>query len=144
MASFTIVLFSLIPSLLYVFTIYQLSVIKGNIDSGGIIGSYIGLLFLNAAFTAIGVFCSSITSNQVIAFLFALFLNFILFSGFETLSQIPSFSNGLDYIVSQLGMQFHYNSISRGALDTRDIVYFLSIVILFILGTKLSIEKRKW
>ncbi len=143
-ASFAIVLFSLIPSLLYVITISQLSVIKGNIDSGGIIGSYIGLLFLNAAFTAIGVFCSSITSNQVIAFLFALFLNFILFSGFETLSQIPSFNNGIDYIISQFGMQFHYNSISRGALDSRDIIYFISIVIIFILATKLSIEKRKW
>lgn len=144
LASFSLVLISLIPSVLYIFTISQLSVIKGNIDSGGIIGSYIGLLFLNAAFTAVGLFCSSLTTNQVIAFLIAVFVNFILFTGFESLSQISAFNNGLDYIISQIGMQFHYNSISRGALDSRDIIYFLSIVILFILATKLSIEKRKW
>lgn len=143
-ASFTLVFISLIPTLLYVFTISTLSTTKGNIDTGGIIGSYIGLSFLNAAFTAIGLFCSSITNNQVIAFLFSIFLNFVLFSGFETLSKIPFLSNGLDYLVSQIGMQFHYSSISRGALDSRDIVYFISIVALFILATRISLEKRKW
>ena len=82
-ASFTLVLISLIPTLFYVFTISSLSIPAGNIDSGGIIGSYIGLSFLNAAFTAIGLFCSSVTNNQVIAFLFSIFLNFVISSGFE-------------------------------------------------------------
>lgn len=143
-ASFTLVIISLLPTLLYVFTISRLSINQGNIDTGGIIGSYIGLSFLNAAFTAVGLFCSSITSNQVIAFLFSIFVNFLLFSGFETLSKIPVLGNGIDYIVSQIGMQFHYNSISRGALDSRDIVYFVSIIALFILATRISLEKRKW
>lgn len=144
LASFTLVLFSLLPTLLYIYTISRLSVIPGNIDTGGIMGSYIGLSFLNAAFTAIGIFCSAVTSNQVIAFLFAIFLNFIVFSGFESLSKIPVFSNGADYIISQLGMQFHYNSISRGLIDSRDIVYFLSLIALFILATKITLERRKW
>lgn len=143
-ASFTLVIVSMLPTLLYVFTISKLSIIPGNIDTGGIIGSYIGLSFLNGAFTAVGLFCSSVTTNQVIAFLFSVVLNFILFSGFETISKIPVLSNGIDYVVSQVGMQFHYDSISRGALDSRDIVYFVSIIALFILATKISLEKRKW
>ncbi len=143
-ASFVLVLFSILPTLLYVYTISHLSIIQGNLDSGGILGSYIGLLFLSAAFTAIGIFCSSVTSNQVIAFLIAIFTNFILYAGFETMSKMPFLGNGIDYIVSQIGMQFHYNSISRGLLDSRDIVYFLSIVAIFILATRLSLQKRKW
>ena len=143
-ASFVLVLFSILPTLLYVYTISHLSIIQGNLDSGGILGSYIGLLFLSAAFTAIGIFCSSVTSNQVIAFLIAIFTNFILYAGFETMSKMPFLGNGIDYIVSQIGMQFHYNSIRRGLLDSRDIVYFLSIVAIFILATRLSLQKRKW
>ncbi len=143
-ASFTLVLVSLFPTLLYVFTISKLAIPQGNIDTGGIIGSYIGLSFLNGAFTAIGLFCSSVTNNQVIAFLFSVFLNFVIFSGFQTLSKIPFLTNGIDYIVSQIGMQFHYDSISRGALDSRDIVYFISLIAIFILATKISLQKRKW
>lgn len=143
-ASFTLVIISLLPTLFYVLTISRLAIPQGNIDTGGIIGSYIGLTFLNGAFTAIGLFCSSVTSNQVIAFLFAIFFNFIVFSGFEAISKIPVLSNGPDYIISQIGMQFHYNSISRGALDSRDLVYFISMVALFILATKISLQKRKW
>lgn len=142
LASFALVVFAIIPTLLYVITIYTLS--KGNIDTGGIIGSYIGLLFLCAAFTAVGLFCSSLTSNQVIAFIIGVFANFILYAGFESASRLPILSNGIDYIISQIGMQFHYNSISRGVLDSRDIVYFFSIVAIFIMATRLSLQKRKW
>jgi ABC-2 type transport system permease protein len=142
LASFILVIFSILPTLLYVFTIYNLS--KGNIDSGGILGSYVGLLFLSGAFTAVGLFCSSLTSNQVIAFILAVFANFILYTGFESFSRLDFLSGGADYIISQLGMQFHYNSISRGLLDTRDIVYFLSVIALFIVATQLSLNKRKW
>ena len=143
-ASFALVVFSVFPTLLYVYTISHLSIIKDNLDTGGIIGSYIGLLFLSAAYTAVGIFCSSITSNQVIGFLAAIFANFILYAGFETISQMPFVGNGVDYILSQIGMQFHYTSISRGLLDSRDIVYFLSVVAIFIVATKLSLQKRKW
>jgi len=106
--------------------------------------SYVWLFFLSSAFTALGIFCSSLTSNQVIAFLMAIFANFILFAGFETISKMPVFGNGIDYIISQIGMQFHYTSISRGVLDTRDIIYFLSLVVVFIMATRLSLQKRKW
>lgn len=143
-ASYVLVIISLLPTLLYVLTISTLSIIPGNIDSGGIFGSYIGLLFLCAAFTAIGILCSSLTDNQVIAFLMAVFANFILYAGFEIVSQLPFLSNGYDYVISQIGMQFHYQSISRGLLDSRDIVYFLSIVAIGLLATTLSIQKRKW
>lgn len=143
-ASFVLVLFSVLPTLLYMFTISHLSIIPGNLDAGAIAGSYIGLLFLSAAFTAVGIFCSSMTANQVIAFLIAIFANFILYAGFEMLSSMPFMNNGLDYMVSQIGMEFHYNSISRGLLDSRDIVYFLSVVAIFIMATKLSLQKRKW
>lgn len=143
-ASFTLVIISIIPTFLYIYTISTLSINPGNIDTGGIIGSYIGLSFLNAAFTAIGLFCSSLTNNQVVAFLVSVFLNFFLFSAFETISKIPFFENGLDYMISQIGMQFHYNSISRGLIDSRDVVYFVSIIAIFILATKISLQKRKW
>jgi ABC-2 type transport system permease protein len=128
--------------ILAIFSIYNLS--KGNIDSGGILGSYVGLLFLSGAFTAVGLFCSSLTSNQVIAFIIAVFANFILYTGFESFSRLDFLSGGADYIISQMGMQFHYNSISRGLLDTRDIIYFMSVIALFIVATQLSLNKRKW
>jgi ABC-2 type transport system permease protein len=143
-ASFVLVICSIIPTLIYIVTISSLSIIENNLDTGGIIGSYIGLVFLAGAFTAVGLFCSSFTNNQVIAFLVAVFLNFILFSGFETISRISVFSNGIDFIISQLGMQFHYDSISRGVLDTRDLIYFSSIILLFLLATKIMLDKRKW
>lgn len=142
-AAFTLVFLSILPTLLYVFTINSLSVVKGNIDIGGIIGSYIGLLFLNAAFTAIGIFCSALTSNPVLAFLYALIGNFLLFSSFDIISQFPIFENGFDYIISHLGLQFHYKSISRGLIDTKDLIYFASIVLLFLSATHVLIEKRK-
>jgi ABC-2 type transport system permease protein len=143
-ASTLIVVFAIFPTLLYVITLASLSVIKNNVDTGAIIGSYIGLLFLCGAFTSIGLFASSISNNQVIAFLIAVFINFIVFAGFETISKIPVFDNGIDYILSQIGMQFHYDSISRGLIDSRDMVYFVSVIALFILATRIALGKRKW
>jgi ABC-2 type transport system permease protein len=143
-ASSLIVIFAIFPTVLYVITLASLSVIKNNIDTGAIIGSYIGLLFLCGTFTAIGLFASSISNNQVIAFLIAVFINFIVFAGFETISKIPMFDNGIDYILSQIGMQFHYDSISRGLIDTRDMVYFVSVIALFILAARMALGKRKW
>lgn len=143
-ASFVLVAICLIPTLFYVLTMASLSIIENNLDTGGIIGSYIGLFFLIAAFTSIGLFCSSVTDNQVVAFLVAVFLNLILFQGFEAISKIPALSGGLDYIISQIGLQFHYQSISRGVIDTRDLIYFISVSLLFLFGTRLFLQKRKW
>ncbi len=143
-ASFVLVCICLLPSLLYIITLYSLAIIENNLDTGGIIGSYIGLMFLISAFTAISLFCSSMTDNQVVAFLVAVFVNFILYQGFEAISGMEALSGGLDYIISQIGLQFHYQSISRGVIDTRDIIYFISVTLVFLFGTRLFLQKRKW
>ena len=143
-AALSLVSFALLPTLVYILTISSLSAIPDNLDTGAIIGSYIGLLFLASGFTAVGVFCSSLTSNQVVAFLIALFACYLFHSGFEALSKIPSFTGGIDYYLSMVGMSFHYNSISRGVIDTRDVVYFVSVVVLFVALTRTSLNRRSW
>lgn len=143
-AALALVVFAILPTLVYVITIDSLSAIKDNLDTGGIAGSFVGLLFLSASFTAIGIYCSSLTSNQMVGFLLALFANFILYLGFESLSQLPVFAAGLDYYLSMIGMSFHYTSISRGIIDSRDVIYFLSIIILFIALTRISLHRRTW
>lgn len=143
-AVLVLVIFAILPTLIYVFTIGSLSAIPDNLDTGGIIGSYIGLTFLAASFAAIGLFCSSITSNQIVGFLLSLFGCYLLYTGFDALSMIPAFYGGLDYYLSMIGLSFHYMSISRGIVDTRDIVYFLSVIILFISLTQLSLNRRTW
>jgi len=132
-ASLIIVIIALLPTSVYVYTIHSLS--TGGIDSGGIAGSYIGLFFLAATFTAIGVCCSSFTGNAVVAFLLSAFACFLLYSGFSAASKIPSLQGGLDYITEMLGIDFHYRSISRGAVDSRDIFYFLSVIVFFLFIT---------
>lgn len=139
-----LVVFALVPTLLYVFTISSLSAIPNNLDIGGITGSYIGLAFLASSFAAIGLFCSSLTSNQIVGFLIALFACYILYSGFESISKLPVFYGGVDYYLSMVGLSFHYNSISRGIVDTRDIIYFLSVIILFVSLTQVSLQRRTW
>lgn len=136
--AFVLILIALIPTLLYVYTIYQLGNPAGNLDVGSTLGSYFGLLFLIAAYTAIGIFTSTLSSNQIVAFILAVFLCFVFYIGFEGVADFTS----SDFI-NQLGMSSHYKSMSRGVLDTRDIVYFLSITALFIMLTKLTINKEQ-
>ena len=132
-ASLIIVIIAILPTVVYVYTIQALS--TGGIDTGGIAGSYIGLFFLAAAFTAVGVCCSSFTGNAVVAFLLSAFACFLLYSGFSAVSKIPSLQGGWDYITEMLGIDFHYRSISRGAVDSRDIFYFLSVIGFFLFIT---------
>jgi len=139
-ASLVVVMIALLPTLIYVFTIKQLS--TGGIDSGGIAGSYIGLIFLAASFTAIGICCSSFTQNAVVAFLLSAFACFILYNGFNAISKIPSFQGGVDYITEMIGIDFHYRSLSRGAVDSRDIIYFFSVVLLFLFITYKKLLNR--
>lgn len=143
-ASLLLVAFALAPTLLYAYTIDNLSMIENNVDFGAIAGSYIGLLFLAAAFTAIGIFCSSLTNNQVVGFLVGLFACYLLYSGFESLSKLPAFAEGIDYYLGMIGIAFHYKSISRGLIDTRDLVYFLSVIAIFIALTRYSLNSRTW
>lgn len=144
LASLILVIFTLIPTLLYYITVYNLGATKGNLDSGGIFGSYIGLVFLAAAFVAIGVFASSLTNNQIVAFVLATFLSFFVYLAFGFLSRLPVFYGKTDDIVQSFGIEYHYNSMSRGVLDTRDVVYFISLIALFLAATTLSLGRRKW
>lgn len=113
-----------------------------TLDSGGITGSYIGLFFLGSAFTAISTCASSYTSNSIVAFLSAAFLCFVLYSGFEAISSLPVFQSGMDYYLQQTGMEFHYRSLSRGVLDSRDLIYFISLNIFFLFLTIKRISKK--
>jgi ABC-2 type transport system permease protein len=136
-----VILIALIPTLLYVFTIHSLSA-SGSIDSGGITGSYIGLVFLASVFAAISIWCSSLTSNAVIAFLLSAFACLILYFGFGAISKLPVFFGNADYYIEMLGIDFHYQSISRGVIDTRDLIYFLSIIFLFLFATQKNLQKK--
>ncbi|WP_118973568.1 gliding motility-associated ABC transporter permease subunit GldF [Taibaiella koreensis] len=143
LASFTLVCIALLPTLIYVFSIHYLAMDDAALDAGGITGSYIGLLFLVATFTAIGIFGSTLTDNQVVSFLVALFLCFLLYFGFEALSRVPAFSGGPDYYLGLFGADEHYHSMSRGVIDTRDVIYFSSLVALFIALTRFTLVRKK-
>ena len=132
---------ALLPTLVYYFTINSLAATTG-IDSGAAIGSYLGLLLLAGVFTAIGVAISSFTTNSVVAFILSVLACVMLYFGFTAISQLPVFSNGADYFIEMLGINFHYQSISRGVIDTRDVVYFLSLVTFFLLVTRQNLQKR--
>lgn len=143
LAGIVLVIFALLPTLVYLFTIYQLGNPVGNLDLGGTWGSYLGLLFLASAFVSIGVFASSITSNQVVAFIVAVFLCFFVFSGFSAISSF-SMMGPLDSFVEKLGILEHYHSMSRGVIDSRDVIYFLALFAVFVLLTKTVLQSRKW
>ena len=135
--AFVLILIALIPTLLYVYTIYQLGNPVGNLDVGSTLGSYFGLLFLIASYTAIGVYASTLSENQIVAFITSVFICFVFYIGFEGIADFTS-SN----FIEQLGMSTHFKSMSRGVLDTRDIIYFLSITVFFLMLTKLNINKE--
>lgn len=142
-AGVLLVLFSLLPTLLYVATVYLYGLPPGNMDMGATWGSYIGLFFLGAAFVAIGVFASTLTDNQIIAFIIAVFLSMILYLGFEFIYSLDWFGR-VDLFIKSLGINAHYTSMSRGVIDSRDLVYFISLIAFFLLLTKTSLERRKW
>lgn len=136
-----VVFIAILPTILYAWALQELSEAKG-LDIGATIGSYIGLYLLAAVFVAIGVFSSSITSNAVVSFMLAAFLCFIWYIAFTAIASLPFFESGADYYIEMLGIDFHYKSISRGVVDTRDIIYFFSIIIAFGLLTMNNLQKR--
>ncbi|HMQ48820.1 MAG TPA: gliding motility-associated ABC transporter permease subunit GldF [Saprospiraceae bacterium] len=144
LACLALVVFALLPTLLYYYTVYQLGSPKGNLDAGAIGGSYIGLFFLAACFVSIGLFASSLTNNQIVAFLLATFLCFFIYWGFDFMSRLPVFVGKVDDVVQMIGLDYHYQSISRGVLDTRDVVYFLSLIAFFVAACLVSLGRRKW
>jgi ABC-2 type transport system permease protein len=136
-----VMLIVILPTLVYIITIKSLST-QGSVDGGGIAGSYVGLFLLAAVFAAVSLCCSGFTNNAVVAFLISGFVCLILYFGFNAISKIPFFANGLDYYIEMLGIDFHYKSISRGVIDTRDVLYFCSIIFLSLLVTVKNISRK--
>ena len=136
-----VLFFVIVPTFIYIITIKSLSA-AGNIDTGAIIGSYIGLFLLTAVFAAISLCCSSFTNNAVVAFLISAFVCLILYFGFNAVSRLPLLQGNADYYVEMLGIDFHYRSISRGVLDSRDVIYFMSIIFLSLLITVKNLHKK--
>jgi ABC-2 type transport system permease protein len=143
LATIVLLLFTLIPTFFYYYTVHTLGFPAGNLDSGGIWGSYIGLLFLGSAFSAIGLFVSSLTNSQIVAFIISVFLCGFCYFGFDFIYEFRFFGS-FDLFIKSLGINEHYVSMSRGVIDTRDILYFLSFILIFLLLTKISLERRKW
>jgi ABC-2 type transport system permease protein len=141
LGSLVVALIALLPTIVYYITINRLAATTG-IDSGAAIGSYIGLFLLTAVFTAIGICVSSFTVNSVVAFIISLIACILFYFGFNAISQLGAFRNGADYFIEMLGIDFHYQNISRGVIDTRDVVYFLSLILFFLLVTRQNLQKR--
>ncbi len=144
LAALALLLFALLPTMLYFTTIYRLGQPQGNLDSGAVAGSYLGLLFLGGAFVSIGLFASSLSRNQIVAFLLATVLGFVFYYGFFYISRLPFLVGWGDDVVQMIGMDYHYHSISRGVLDSRDLVYFLSVIVFFLAASLVSLDRRRW
>ncbi len=142
-AGLTIVVLAILPTLMYYVTVYQLGAVKGNVDTGAVIGSYIGLIFLAASLVSIGIFASSLSDNQIIAFIVAVFISFICYAGFDSFSKLDLFGK-VDNIIASIGINEHYQSMSRGVLDSRDAIYFIGFISFFVLLTRMVLESRKW
>ena len=137
--SFLLIICALIPTLIYVYSISNLASPGGNIDVGSLLGSYFGLLFLVATYTAIGVFSSTLSSNQIVAFIIAVSISFFLFFGFDSMASL--FGNDA-YSIQNLGMNQHFKSMSRGVIDSRDLIYFISITVFFLVITKIRLGRE--
>lgn len=142
-AALTIVILSILPTYLYYYTVNELAVPVGNIDTGALLGSYLGLIFLSAAYVSIGIFSSIITDNQIVSFILSMFLCFFIYVSFDYLNSFNLYKNA-QFSLEWLGINYHYRNISRGILDTRDLIYFISLITLFIWLTKIKFNSRKW
>ena len=143
LAAWTLVLISLLPTLVYYVSVYILGDPVGNIDTGAVVGSYLGLLLLGGAFVAIGLFCSSLTNNQIVSFILAALLCAVAYLGFESIYNMGILGDA-DLFVKRLGMRDHYESISRGVIDSRDVVYFACVMALFLMATRIVLQSRLW
>jgi ABC-2 type transport system permease protein len=141
LGSLFVAMVALLPTIVYYITINHLASTTG-IDAGAAVGSYLGLVFITALFTAIGICVSSFTTNAVVAFIISLIACVLFYYGFTAISQLPVFSNGGDYYMEMIGIDFHYQSISRGVIDTRDVVYFLSLIFFFLLITRQNLQRK--
>ena len=143
LASVVLVLMALLPGIVYYFSVYILGEPPGNLDKGATLGSFIGLFFLASVYASAGLFASSLTDNQVVAFLLAVVICFFLFTGFDSFAYLP-FLKKLDEYVIMLGINEHYKSVSRGVIDIRDAAYFAAVAVIFTEATRLVLLSRKW
>ena len=138
-AALLLVIIALLPTLTYAYTVYQLGSPIGNLDVGSTIGSYLGLLFLASTYTAVGLFTSTLSNNQIVAFIVSVFITFALFYGFDA---VGSSLGNSGYALQQFGINEHFKSISRGVVDTRDLIYFISVTFFFLFITKQQLKNE--
>jgi ABC-2 type transport system permease protein len=143
LASVLLVLMALLPCLIWYVSVYSLGETPGNIDRGGTWGAFIGLFFLAGIYASVGIFASSLTDNQVIAFIIAVLICFVLYAGFDSFAYLPGLKR-IDEFVVNLGINEHYKSMSRGVLDIRDVAYYLAVAVIFTEATRLVLLSRKW
>ena len=134
---------ALLPGVIYYFSVYQLGEAPGNLDKGGTLGSFIGLFFLASVYASVGIFASSLTDNQPIAFILTVLICFVLFMGFDSVAYLPGLKK-LDEFVLRLGINEHYKSMSRGVIDIKDVVYFMAVAAFFNEATRFHLISRKW
>ena len=140
LGSMLLIVMAIVPTFIYVKVISSLGMPEDNIDMGSTMGSYFGLLFLIAAYSAIGIFTSTLSENQIVAFIVAVFLCFFFYFGFESIATIAP---GFQSLISSIGMQNHFKSMGRGVIDTRDVIYFISITVLFLSFTAYNLKSIK-
>jgi len=142
-ASVTLIAIAILPTLYYFYAVYHLATPVGNVDIGATIGSYFGLILLAACYASIGMFSSSLTDNQIVALITSMLLNFFFFGVLSMLGD-ASWLNFIGKSLEWFGLEFHYDSISRGLVDTRDVIYFVGFILVFLGLTKIVFESRKW
>lgn len=140
LGAFTLSVLALLPTLIYVWMVSYFGYPPGNIDMGSTMGSYFGLLFLAASYTAIGIFTSTLSDNQIVAFILSVFICFIFYFGFDSVANLLKESNSF---LNQLGMDYHFKSMGRGVIDTRDILYFVSVTTAFLAFTVYKLKTTK-
>jgi len=141
-AGYFLVFFSIIPTLVYYFSLSQLGNPAGNLDTPGIMGSYIGLLLLGGVFTSVGILASALTGNQIVSFILSAFLSFLLYAGFDSIAAIDVWSDW-SYVISDLGIMAHYSSMSKGLIDLLDVAYFVGMITIILMLTKLILGFKK-
>jgi len=143
LASILLVLLALLPGMIYYISVYMLGESPGNLDRGGTLGAFTGLFFLASVYASAGIFASSLTENQVVAFIVAVLICFFLFMGFDSFAYLPGLKK-VDEFVIRLGINEHYKSLSRGVIDIKDAVYFIAVALIFNEATRLVLLSRKW
>ena len=143
LAAVSLVVLAMIPGIIYYLSVYFLGEVPGNLDSGGILGSYLGLLFLASIYASCGVFASSLSDNQVVAFILAVLISAVMYIGFDVFALLPGLK-AIDELVVSLGINEHYKSMSRGVVDINDITYYLVCILILMELTRLVLVSGKW